>query len=218
MKRLIGTIFALLVLVAWMPPAATAHQGDPNFRSEILGIEPASLGDGIQMSVKNFDDSIELINRSGRTVMVMGYDGEPYLRFDPDGLVEVNVNSPSHYLNEERYADVALPAQADSAADPDWQEVDTTGVYLWHDHRSHYMAAGAPVQVTDPTVETRIFDYAIPMAIDGEPARAKGSLTWVGTNSGFPLAPFIALVVIVAGGTAFIVLRRSRRDPEAEDA
>jgi hypothetical protein len=196
--------------VAIATPAASAHQGNPNFKSEITSIRPAGLGEGIELSVKNYDDGLELVNRSGRVVVVKGYDGEAYLRFLPSGSVQVNLNSPSHYLNQDRYADVELPARADADAAPEWQQTDDTGVSYWHDHRSHYMGEGVPVQVTDENTVTKIFDYSIPMMVDGESVDAKGTLTWVGSDEGVPVAPFIGLAFLVIAGGTWLVLRRRR--------
>ncbi len=217
MKRLTGTICAVLALVAIATPAASAHQGNPNFKSEITSIRPAGLGEGIELSVKNYDDGLELVNRSGRVVVVKGYDGEPYLRFLPSGSVQVNLNSPSHYLNQDRYADVELPARADADAAPEWQQTDDTGVSYWHDHRSHYMGDGIPPQVSDEAVEAEIFNYRIPMTVDGQPVVALGTLTWVGSDDSFPVMPFIGLALIAASGTAFIFIRRNRRDGETDE-
>ena len=41
----------------------------------------------------------------------MGYDDEPYLRFLPSRVVEVNTRSPSKYANEDRYALRPVPAE-----------------------------------------------------------------------------------------------------------
>ncbi len=214
MKRFTGTVCALLALAAVIAPVSSAHQGNPNFRSEITSIGPTGLADGIALTVKNFDDGLELVNRSGKVVVVIGYDGEPYLRFSPDGVVEVNLNSPSYYLNEDRLADVEVPERADPDAVPEWSQIDDTGVGYWHDHRSHYMGDGIPVQVSDEDAVTKVFDYRIPMVIDGESANARGTLTWVGSDEGVPLAPFVGLVLIAAAGTAFLVIRRGRRSAD----
>ncbi len=208
MKHFTGTICAFLALAMMIAPVSSAHQGNPNYRSEITSIGPEGLTEGIALSVKNFDDGLELVNRSGRTVMVVGYDGEPYLRFSPDGTVEVNLNSPSYYLNEDRFADVEVPERADPEAAPDWKQVDDTGVSYWHDHRSHYMGEGIPVQVTDESAETEVFDYRIPLMVDGQKAVARGTLTWVGAEGGTPVAPFIALGVLVVAGGGWLVIRR----------
>jgi hypothetical protein len=212
MNRIIGTLCALLLATAVLSSTAEAHQGNPDFRSEINAVTPAELADGLELTVQNFDDNIQLVNRTGEVVIVKGYEGEPYLRFNPDGRVEVNLNSPARYLNEDRFADVALPDRADPDAAPAWSEVDDSGTWSWHDHRSHYMAEGVPPQVSDESVVTKIFDYSIPMSVGGAPAKAGGTLTWVGSDDSVPVLPFIGLglllVAAVAGG---ILIRRRRR-------
>ncbi len=58
---------------------------------------------GLKLKVLYGDDQVWLDNRSGKTIVIDGYGGEPYLRFAPDGIY-VNVNSPAGYLNQDRYA------------------------------------------------------------------------------------------------------------------
>jgi hypothetical protein len=213
MKRITATLFALLLATAALSTAADAHQGNPDFRSEITAISPADLSEGLQMTVQNFDDNIQLVNRTGEVVIVKGYEGEPYLRFNPDGRVEVNLNSPAHYLNEDRLGDVSLPERADPDAAPDWSLVDESGTWSWHDHRSHYMAEGVPPQVSDESVVTKVFDYRIPMSVGGAPAEASGTLTWVGSDSSVPVLPFVGLgLLLVAALAGAVVIRRHRRD------
>lgn len=217
MKRTIVVLFGLTVMLL-APGQASGHQGDPNYRSEVTGFVPANAAEGVTLQVKNFDDGLELVNRSGKVVIVEGYDGEPYLRFDPSGVVEVNLNSPAHYLNQDRYADAEIPERADSGAEPDWKQIDDTGVAYWHDHRSHYMGEGTPPQVGDESVETKVFDYRIPLLVDGKRVVAQGTLTWVGRDEGFPVLPFVGLAVLglaaVVAGTA---LRRRRIDGDPDD-
>ncbi|MDQ2700279.1 MAG: hypothetical protein M3Y23_03000 [Actinomycetota bacterium] len=213
MKRLSRAlaVFAAFSVMSLLPVVASAHQGDPNYRSVIESVKPSAPAEGLELEIQNFDDHVELVNRTGKQVVVKGYDNEPYFRIGPDGLVEVNLNSPSHYLNEDRYADVELPARADAKAEPDWQEVDQTGRYVWHDHRSHYMGVGTPSQVKDKSKETEVFPYEIPMTVDGTPVVAAGTLTWVGEKSGPPAFIWFVLAgLIVACAIAITVIRRNR--------
>lgn len=213
MKRLIGTLFVLILLAA--APPAIAHQGNPNFRSEITSITPAAAAAGLEVQIQNFDDNVQLVNRTGKAVTIEGYDGEPYVRLSPDGTVEVNLNSPAYYLNQDRFADVSVPERADAKATPAWKKVDDTGLFSWHDHRSHYMGLNTPPQVKDESVETKVFEYSIPARVGKKPVEINGTLTWAGEQSGFSIVPFIALaVLIVAGLIATAAIRRRRGDGE----
>jgi hypothetical protein len=192
-------------------PAALAHQGNPNFRSQIRSLTPAV--NGIDVRVVNLDDSLELVNRSGRTVIVEGYRGEPYVRIDGDGTVAVNRRSPSYYLNDDRYAEgVSVPASATPRASPAWQTVDRTGRFTWHDHRIHWMAHTVPPQVKDEGKGTKVFDWMVPLSVGGQPARLAGTLVWVGRpDGGFPVAAGIALGAAVLGGVLLVAVVRRRR-------
>ena len=81
------------------------------------------------------------------TVMVMGYQDEPYLRFRADGVVLENQRSPTTYLNQSRYGTTA-PSGADPALPPDWLPVGQNGRYAWHDHRAHWMSQEPPAAGT----------------------------------------------------------------------
>lgn len=214
MKRFLG-LLALLIL-ATSPGLAHAHQGNSDYRSEITTIRPAALADGLSFSVVNFDDHVRLENNSGKEVIIEGYDGEPYIRVSADGLVEVNLNSPAYYLNQDRFADVELPARADENAEPEWKEVGDNGIYEWHDHRSHYMSESLPPQVKDESKETKVFDYEIPIQVDGQPATVEGTLTWVGSDSNVPVVPFVILALAVIAAIWFAV-RRRRSGPGGDE-
>jgi len=207
----------VLVAISLAAPAS-AHQGNPNFRSEVHGIDPPVPG--LSAQILNYDADMLLTNKSGKTVVVEGYDGEPYLRFSPDGTVEANLNSSAYYLNSDRYGTADVPPNADSDADPDWKVVAGTGEFQWHDHRSHYMSTATPPQVSDPDVKTKIFDYKIPLEVDGKPAKIEGTLFWVG-QSGFPILPFIGLGVFALASVVLVVVVRRRRrltDGEQDEA
>ena len=201
---------AVWVLSAAIVPAAGAHQGNPNFRSVIRAVSPSVSG--LQVRVLGFDQDFELENRTGRTVVVYGYKGEPYLRLLADGTVQTNQRSPAVYLNEDRYATASVPASADPAAAPVWRTVDRTGRYVWHDHRMHWMSRSVPPQVHDRAKRTKVFDYSVPLAVGGARGRIAGTLFWVGGGSGrFPVAAVVSLVAVALAAAAIVALVRRRR-------
>ena len=210
-----------LVAVCSLAPTALAHEGNPNYRSEVRRIAPP-VG-GLDAQILNFDDRIELRNRSGETVVVRGYRNEPYLRFGADGTVEVNTRSPAAYLNEDRFAQVEVPGRADPEAEPEWEVVAENGRYDWHDHRIHWMSKTPPEKVQqDESARVRVFDWKLPVEAAGRPATISGSLTWLGVDeSGFPVAAALSLgAAVLAGGALVLLVRRRRRRatrrPEAE--
>ncbi len=166
-----GAVAAALVALCVAVPDALAHEGNPNYRSEVRSIAPAVPG--LHARVLNFDDRIELVYDGHDQLIVDGYRDEPYLRFQPDGRVEVNRRSPAGYLNEDRYAQVDLPAAADPKARPQWRTIARNGRYDWHDHRIHWMggAGSLPPAVKDESEPTRVFDWTIPVEAGGTARR-----------------------------------------------
>lgn len=201
---------ALAVLTAFAA-TASAHQGDPRYRSVVRGIVPATSGLSVQ--VLGYDDQMELVNRTGQTVMVMGYNREPYARLAADGTVSVNHNSPAYYLNEDRFGAVDPPAAIAQhpRATPDWRVLDRTGRFVWHDHRMHWMVRTIPPRVTDRSKKTKVFDYAVPLSVGGRAAAIDGALYWIGQPSGFPLPAAVALAAIALLAAASVVFVRRRR-------
>ena len=204
----LSTLATLLLTAATL---AQAHQGNPEFRSVVTGIRPNAAG--LQVRVLGFDDRLELTNRSGKTVVISGYEGEPYARILADGTVQVNVNSPATYLNEDRYGQAGLPSGARSGAYPEWKTLDRVGTFQWHDHRAHWMGRGLPPTVKDQSRKTRVFNYRIPISTSGRPGRITGTLYWVGSESGgVPMAAIAAMgVVLLAALTLVLVVRRRRK-------
>ena len=214
-KRACAGAFAALLCAGAVAAPVSAHQGNPNFRSIAHGITPPVRG--IEVQVLNNDDRFELDNRSGKTIVIEGYDSEPYARLLPDGTVEVNKRSPANYLNNDRYAQAAVPAFAKASAKPQWVVESKTRRFQWHDHRMHWMAKSLPPQVKDKHKKTKIFDYKIPLKVDGKPAALTGTLWWVGPQGGgFPVGAGIALAVIVAGLLALVIVTRRRRGAVAD--
>jgi hypothetical protein len=216
MRRSLALTAALSGLLAIAPTTALAHQGNPNMASIVRAVDPHVPG--VSLQVLNRDDRFELTNRSKETVLVQGYDREPYARLTPDGTVSVNHNSPAYYLNTDRYGAVTVPKTASAKATPDWHVIDKTGVFQWHDHRMHYMARGVPVQVKDKKQRTKIFDYTIPIRIGARQGAILGTLWWAPPkDGGAPVGAIVAFAVLVLLGGAAVVVARRRRGPGRGD-
>ncbi len=190
-------------------PIASAHQGNPNYRSVIRTVTPRVPN--VTFQVLNYDSYIQLLDQHGHVVTIDGYENEPYARILKDGTVQVNERSPATYLDENRYAEVTVPASANAKARPQWKTVDDSGTFIWHDHRMHYMATSTPPQVTDKGRKTKIFDYKIPLQVDGRKGAIDGTLFWVG-GANTSKTPFIVVgIAIVLGGGALVLIARRRR-------
>lgn len=209
---------ALLAVFTLLAPAtsALAHGGNPNYRSVINRVQPVLPG--LSFEVLDYDSYMQLVDRGGHAVTIYGYDGEPYARIRRDGAVQVNRRSPATYLNDNRFAEVTVPPIANAKAAPLWKTVDGSGTFVWHDHRMHYMSPATPPQVTDKGRKTKIFDYKIPLRVDGHKGSIDGTLYWVGgaNTSKLPFVLAGAAIVLVGGG--LVLLARRRRRGGGDDA
>lgn len=214
-SALIACMVCLAALIAGQ--TAGAHQSDPNYESTVRSIAPQP--DGFSAQIVGGDDTIEMVNRSGEQLIAFGYEDEPYVRIDADGTVYVNMRSPAHFLNQDRYAKVEVPDSADPKAEPQWKRVDRSAKYDWHDHRVHWMGATTPSAVVDERQRTKILDWTVPYEIGDQAGAVKGDLYWRGTEEGAEpggaakwLVVAIPALFVVAG--AVILLRRREREPK----
>ena len=202
---------SLVVLAALVFPAvAAAHAGKPGYTATVTGIDPPVPG--VSITVLDRDDRLRLESTGGQEIVILGYDGEPYLRFTPDGTYR-NAHSPATYLNEDRYAAVEPPADADPNAEPEWVEVSPRPIFEWHDHRIHWMSPIDPPQIrADPDTPRQVFTWDVPGTADAQPFTVSGSLDYAPPDSGPPwLALALPLAAVAIAGGGFAYLRRRRR-------
>jgi hypothetical protein len=179
MKRLVAAGLLALAVAS----SAGAHGpvgGGVGYVSSIAGLEPDVFG--VVVRVLGGDDRLQLVNYSGKTIVVDGYAGEPFLRFTAKG-VEENVRSPAAYLSRERDPERAhVPASADAKAAPVWRKVTLGPSFAWHDHRIHWLDAEKPAVVRDAPKETHlIFRWKVPATADGKRFAIKGFLGYAPT-------------------------------------
>ncbi len=197
--------------------AASAHSADPHFLSRVDAIAPATTG--VTVDVLNRSDRLLLTNRSGRDVLIAGYEGEPYARVLADGTVQENQRSPAHVLNTDRYAQVEVPPSADARARPAWRTIAKTSRFEWHDHRIHWMSRSRPPQVKDPEVRQPVSEWTVPVTIDGRRGAITGTLLWTPPPGAKVTATQVgggaAIVAVLCGGLALVHRRRLRRGDAA---
>jgi hypothetical protein len=209
MRRHWAALTAVTALLIFAPAAALAHEGNPDYRSVIDRVTPRVPGVGFR--VLSYDSYFQLLDRHGHEVVIYGYENEPYARVLEDRTVQVNERSPALYLNDTRFPTTQVPPIADPTAPPRWKTVDDSGTFIWHDHRMHYTSTETPPAVTDPHRKTKIFDYEIPLRIDGRKGAIDGTLYWVGPADTSKTPFIVAGIVIVLGGAALLFFVRRRQ-------
>jgi hypothetical protein len=176
------TVAATAVASLSVAAGAGAHGGTrtQGYVSTFAALDPNVLG--VSVNVFGPTNQFRLSNYSGKTLVVLGYQGEPYLRFS--GLtVDENLASPTRYLNASR----PVPASAALGATARWHRVARSSSYTWHDDRIVWTAVRPPAAVRRaPTEPHVIFTWRIPATADGKPFGITGHLGWVpppGTTS-----------------------------------
>lgn len=166
-RLLVGLVGIGLILVADAAPAAAHGLGGPgptDERVSVRGVVPALAG--VRVRTVDLGSQIELENRGGTAVVVLGYEGEPYLRVGPQG-VEVNRRSPATALNRSATPERRAPAGLDAGAEPRWVRTSVEPIARWHDHRAHWMGRGA----------VRDLAWSIPLRRSGRAAEVRGTIT-----------------------------------------
>ncbi|MCZ7439405.1 hypothetical protein O7598_23580 [Micromonospora sp. WMMC241] len=201
---------ATTALLALAAPAA-AHGADApdgtDYRGAVTGLGPQRSG--LTARMVEAGARLELTNRTGVDVTVLGYSGEPYLRIGPDGVFE-NSRSPATWLNRTIAGEARLPAEADPAAAPAWRRIADGPTARWHDQRTLWRADGPPAAVAaDPDREQRVRDWVVPLRVGDTPTEVRGTLDWVPPPDPYPwwvVATLGFLVIgaagLVPGGTA----------------
>ena len=154
-------------------------------------------------------------------VVIDGYEGEPYLRFAPDGRLPQRPLT-RHLPQRRPLRQYRTPAAADPKASPDWERVAPAGrAYDWHDHRIHWMSTTyPPVVAADKPPPHHIFGWTVPGTIDGKPPAADhGSLDYKPLpGQRFPLVLVIPLAVLALVAVSLPLLRRRQARGGREEA
>ena len=191
----VSVVMAIGAVVATAVPAS-AHtvsgQGATDYRSTLTSVTPATPG--LTVAVVNLGSNLKLTWTGPTKLVVLGYQGEPYLRIGPDGVFR-NRLSPATYLNVTRSYG-AIPPYADAAAPPDWVRLSGGHTVTWHDHRIHWMGGPTPPPVAAaPGAFHHVVTWTVKMTDAGKPIVVAGSLDYVPGSSPWP---WLAVVLVLA--------------------
>lgn len=212
------------LVLAWAAGAAghgfTSMYG---YVSTVSGVDPLVLG--VTARVLQGDDRLRVSSLGRQTIVILGYEREPYLRFTPRGVWE-NVNSPAVYRNRDRWAVAVVPDSATARAKPRWRRVSRVATWEWHDHRIHWMRKGQTPRViqAEPRQQHKVFDWRVPARADGKPFAITGFLGYAppllvtsdDSNTGrMVMWAAAGGTAVVTAAAAFLLLRRRRAHPVA---
>ena len=175
-----------------------------NYLSTIDSLHPDVPG--ITLKVVDLGTRLQLTNTTAHDVVVLGYDGEPYLRVGPRGVFQ-NARSPATYINRTlNLANAqAPPKSADPTAPPKWEKLGSGDTVRWHDHNAHYMGTSEPPVVQRDHDHRHVIDkYTVEMRWNGQDVVARGRIVWVPPPSPWPyagIAVVLAAVVVWATRT-----------------
>lgn len=208
-RRVRGAVVVVLVLVVVIlvttaAPASAHGLGGlrpTNYETVRQSVTPPVAG--LHLHVTDLGTKVELVNDTGRDVVVLGYDGEPYLRVGPKGVFE-NTRSPATYLNRSTTISSSPPKRADPKAAPVWRMVSSATTARWHDHRTHFMGTDDPPEVARDPGQRRVVDnWQIPMRLGGAPVVARGEIIYVPPPSPWPWV----LGAVMLAALAFVLSR-----------
>ena len=209
-----GFVFVCMTLGLLVLPSVAMAAGQ--FESRVRALRPSVPG--LELKVIEGSKRLQLVNKTGATVVVKGYDDEQYLRFRPNGVVERNALSPATYLNVDRFGAQEPPARAKAGARPSWKKVADNGTYTWFDHRIHLTVKAVPRELRNAKRPKKIFDWQVPLTAGGRPVEALGTLLWDPSSSsssssggGFPAWIAVALGALALIGIAALAMLRRRR-------
>jgi len=196
LRRIVtGAVAGVGLAAAVAAPAFADPAGPTDYLSEVRSVEPETST--IDVGIIGGDSFFEMRVEDGTEAFVLGYEGEDYLWFRPDGVVLENQNSPATYLNADRFGTDGVPESARADADPQWDDVGAGGYWAWHDHRAHWMQSARPFGLS---AGDQILEAVIPIVVDGDTVEITVISTWQPSPSPVPMVLGLVAGVVVGIG------------------
>ena len=210
---MLTVVIAAAILMAGATPAwahSVSGTGATNYKTTLKRVAPTLPG--LHIKVIEAGSRVELSYTGTKTIYVLGYVDEQYLRIDKRGVFQ-NRNSPATYINKTRNG-VNPPGDVDPRKKAVWEEVSSGHVARWQDHRIHFMGGINPPAVRTKPDERHVIqdDWQVKVTDGTTTAIAHGSLVWV---PGPSPAPMILLALVLLAGLVLLTWRVSPFVPVA---
>jgi len=211
--RVAASVAVVVATLVMMSVPASAHNASgprpTNYLTTLGSISPRIPG--VTVRVVELGNKLELTNRTGTDVVVLGYNSDPYLRVGPRGLYE-NLRSSSTYLNRTRAGTADLPPIATgtgASTPPRWHRISSSHTAIWHDHRIHWMGTSPPDIVRDHPGSVHTIDpqWTVAFRYGSQTVAVHGSLEWIPGPSGWPWVAFVGALFALG---VLAALRRGR--------
>jgi hypothetical protein len=189
----------LLPLLGVAPAAAHTLTGVPStdYRSRITSVSPRLAG--LSVRLLDLGRRVRVTNRTGADVVVVGYQGEPYLRVGPAGVFE-NRRSPTLYLNR-GLRPAAMPASADPTAPPSWHRRGSGRRVTWPDSRTRWTAPDPPaVRADRGRGQVVVPSWRIELRAAGRTVAVTGTISYLPPPSAIPY--LLVAGALLAGAVA----------------
>jgi hypothetical protein len=197
--RAAGVLALVFAAAALLPGRASAHAGVTAPAATSFLARLGSVPAGLDARIVDGDQRLWLRASPRLTAYVLGFEGEAYLRFSPEG-VAVNVHSPAYYLN--RLRPLTPPAGLTPGTRPVWKQVSTGHTYEWHEDRLHALAAAARAPGA-----AYVGRWTVPVLVGGTMTRISGTLWHADDPS---LVWFWPIAVLLGCLAALLRLREPR--------
>jgi hypothetical protein len=194
-------LLVVAVIVALGAPAEARAHGTAQVNALDFVARITSVGrspDAIHAAVIDGGRRFSLRVSGSHTVVVLGYEGEPFLRFSSAG---VDVNDRSATAGIVKIASRGSEPALDPRAPPRWSLRSSTNRYAWHDHRLGPKPGRAYGR-------GNVAGWAIPIVVDGSRERITGRL-W--HARGPSIWPWLGLLVLSALAATALGRLRNRR-------
>ncbi|GGM44393.1 hypothetical protein ACFFX1_24445 [Dactylosporangium sucinum] len=154
---MLAVLAGVAAALAWCGPAG-AHGADAPVAANYRVVVGEVSVPGVRVRPVEGGARLELTNASGREVVVLGLQGEEFLRVRPGGVDE-NRRSPTWFASRSL---TGTARGGDASAAPEWHTLATEPVVRWHDERARELPARA---------------WSVPLLVDGrDPGIVRGTI------------------------------------------